>query len=190
MLGKVLAIVINLEEYGVLWAYLFPQVAVSAPQQINIGTILIGIIAVAIPFVIIISPGIIMYWWLTKDNGKNAIDWVPKINFISTKNKGELTKARVFPSDMHTFKDKVIIPEFHNVYLDYKTYGDFKKYLNKVEILGIPRGFRVHGQFWNWKHKNKKGELAKKRERNKYNFRCVFYFSKQPKRGHMDLVYH
>ncbi len=188
-IGSLLARTILLAEAGI--SIIPVPISHSVFTLSNFINEMIPLLAIIAILLGIFAPGYLLYYWLIKDNGKNAAKWIPKINYISVRNLGLLKKARVYPSDMQEYGNKIMF-KFSNVYLDYKTYGQFGEYLNKVEILGIPPSqFKKHSQLWNWKYRRlRKGEKITRRERSQYSFRCVFYFTQKPNTGYMDLVYH
>lgn len=114
--------------------------------------------------------------YLSRDKERLS-NWVPKIGYWtacwSLRNK-EMTFK---PKDI--IDNKVIIPNFSNIFLNYECSGDFNKYLEKVEILELPFKYKIR-RFW-------MPFLIKKREKNDYEFRAVFYFSNKIKKGSMKV---
>lgn len=106
-----------------------------------------------------------------------ASNYIPKANYIVAKTLMSIRKIEVLPENM--VDNIFVIPVFSNVYLDYKSTGEFSDYLDKVEVLEIPR---------NYMYRNKKG--LRKPRINEYDFRCVFYFKKKPKTGSLKIDYH
>ena len=75
----------------------------------------------------------------------------------------------------------VEIPKFSNVILDYKTTGDFNKYLEKIRI----REHKSH------KFKLKRGSRKiGKLKRNEYAWYARFFFSQKPVNGYLEVIYH
>jgi hypothetical protein len=74
----------------------------------------------------------------------------------------------------------VEIPCFSNVELDYKTKGDFSKYLTNIKI-------REHK--WHPYKKEKKKWIIKKLKRDNYSWYARFYFSKKPTNGFLEVIY-
>jgi len=71
---------------------------------------------------------------------------------------------------------KFVIPLFENLFLTYKTAGEFKKYLENVEI-------KEYDYFTKWK--DRKGKL--KKEKNTEHWFVTFNFSKIPKKGYLEI---
>lgn len=68
---------------------------------------------------------------------------------------------------------KFTVPLFGNVYLEYKTDGEFSDYLERIEIL--PAEYK----YWD-------GEKEKSDE---YHWKADFYFSKNPTSGELFIEY-
>ena len=131
---------------------------------------------------IIILPGMLLYFFaipviftfflaLNKERLSNMMPkfgyWVSSLNF---------SKKEIIFTKKDIINNKAIIPEFSNVFLDYKCFGDFDKYIKKIEILEIP---------FNYKHRSILFPFLKKKEKNDFSFRAVFYFSNKPTNGKM-----
>lgn len=105
--------------------------------------------------------------------------YVPKFGYWTMKLKG-CTRYRTFnPKDIH--RNKTIISIFNNVYLHYKTTGDFDRYLSKIEILEIPYTYKIESLLWPFK--------ISKSEINDQEFRAVFHFKHKPLIGQMTVEY-
>jgi hypothetical protein len=74
----------------------------------------------------------------------------------------------------------VEIPYFSNVELDYKTKGDFSKYLTNIKI-------REHK--WNPYERKRKKWIIKKLKRDDYAWYARFYFKKKPENGFLEVIY-
>lgn len=115
---------------------------------------------------------------LARDKEKLA-KWMPKIGYWAICLRGAKKEAIFKPENV---KDKkAILSTFSNVYLNYKCTGDFNKYLEKVEILEIPFTYIRRRFFF---------PLLKKKEKNDFDFRAVFYFSDEIKEGEMYIEFH
>lgn len=115
--------------------------------------------------------------WLALDKERMA-KWFPKIGYWSAVMILG-TCEKIFTKEDIADK-KAVIPSFSNIFLNYKTSGDFNKYLEKVEILEIPFSFKTR-RFWL--------PFLSKKEENDYEFRAVFYFSQTPKEGTLDVEF-
>jgi len=91
--------------------------------------------------------------------------------------KGKWKKYKKF-----TAKDiennMVLIPNFGNVFLDYKTKGDFSKHLKKIKI----REHRYN------KYNTKKKKIGKLRIKN-FDWHAIFIFKDKPKNGYLEVIY-
>lgn len=111
-------------------------------------------------------------------NKEKMSELLPKIGYWTAKMSLCICK-KVFTKD-DIIKNKCIIPSFSNVYLYYKTSKDFNKYLKKIEILEIPFEYEKRS-FWN--------PFKLKTEKNDYDFRTVFYFTKKPQNGELIVEF-
>lgn len=101
--------------------------------------------------------------------------WIPKHNAEGTIFKKRKRYYKKFkPNDV--FENIVIIPQFGNIVLDYKTKGDFKNKLRKIRI-----------REYNWKNKNRKG--ISKNKQDKFKWYAIFSFSDKPKNGYLEVEY-
>lgn len=119
-------------------------------------------------------PALVTYY-LARDKERLSA-WVPKIGYWTTLLSTNIKSKEFTKNDV--FDNKVVIPSFSNVYLDYKPNGDFGRHLEKVEILEIPFEYTSRGTFL---------PFRKKVEKNSFEFRAVFYFSKPIKTGTMKV---
>ncbi len=103
--------------------------------------------------------------------------WTPKVNA-----NGLIIKKRISKYKKFTSKDLVeniaIIPNFGNVVLEYKTEGDFSKYLDKIKI----REYRTRTI-------NTKTKKIGKEKVDKFKWYAVFYFKQKPIKGHLEVIY-
>ena len=76
----------------------------------------------------------------------------------------------------------VIIPNFKNVILDYKTSGDFNKYLKNIKI-------REHSWYTMKKDKKNKELRKSKKKVDVYSWSAKFFFEKAPKTGYLEVIY-
>ncbi len=103
--------------------------------------------------------------------------WLPKANAEGVLFKKRSKQYRIFkPKDL--LENVLVIPSFSNVELDYKTTGDFSKYLQKIKI-------REHRN----QSINIKSKKVKKEKMNKFKWYAIFYFKEQPKTGQMEVTY-
>lgn len=103
--------------------------------------------------------------------------WLPKANAEGFIFKTKKKKYKRFTSK-DLFGNVLIIPNFSNVELTYKTKGDFSKYLSSLKI----REYR----------KRKINMKTKKKSKETYdNFKwyAVFIFNKIPKTGYLEVIY-
>jgi hypothetical protein len=110
-------------------------------------------------------------------NSKRYCHWFPKSQAKGILFKTNVKKYRKFNSK-DVLDNIIIIPRFNNVELDYKTKGDFSKYLEKVKI----REYQT--QKINIKT-NKKSKI----EKDNYKWYAVFYFKQKPKTGYLEVFY-
>lgn len=104
--------------------------------------------------------------------------YVPVLGYLANKLAGGIKKVNFKAKDVND--NKVVIPCFSNVYLEYKCTGDFNKYLSKVEILEIP---------FIYMRRSRLNPFKMKEERNDHIFRAVFYFSNNIKEGDMSVEF-
>lgn len=116
-------------------------------------------------------------FWLSLDKERMS-KWFPKLGYWSAKIiRG--TKEKIFTKG-DVSGNKLIIPSFSNIFLNYKALGDFDKFLQKIEILEIPFDYNIR-RFWL--------PFLSKKEKNDYDFRAVFYFSQTPIKGSLDVEF-
>jgi len=78
--------------------------------------------------------------------------------------------------------NRCIIPNFSNVFLDYKATGDFNKYLKNVKILAYDFKYHVRQRIAIF--------IKHKREQNDYVYYALFEFSKTPVDGYLECEYY
>lgn len=129
-------------------------------------------------FIILIIPVIItIYLALDKDR---LGCWIPRLGYYSALMVGRLKEKTFEVGDV--LENKVIIPNFSNVFLEYECNGGFDKYLERIEIIEYPFSYKIRKFFFPYLRKFKK-------EKNDYEFRAVFYFSKKPLKGDMNVIF-
>ena len=97
---------------------------------------------------------------------------LPRLSVFVTKVGSRAKFVEFIPSDVED--NKVMIPSFSNVFLDYKATEDFSRYFDRLEILELPFSF----------YKSKRRKV-----RNDFFFSAVFYFSKKPKTGSLEVKF-
>jgi len=102
--------------------------------------------------------------------------WLPEHNAKKRFKKYWKFTQKDFDKEAGCF---VEVPNFKNISIEYKTYGDFSNQLKKIKI-------REHKYYEYDAKKNQVGEL--KVEILKWTSR--FYFDKIPKDGYMEVVYY
>ncbi len=103
--------------------------------------------------------------------------WLPKANAEGIFFKTRTKQYRIF-KHKDVLENIIVIPSFKNVELDYKTTGDFNKYLQKVKI-------REHRN----QSINIKSKKVKKEKMDKFKWYAIFYFKEKPKTGQMEVTY-
>ena len=149
-------------------------ITTTTTSTFNFVTSFLPIIIVA--FYVFGVPAIITLI-LSKDKERIS-KWIPKMGYW-TANYITGSKEITFKSK-DIIKNKIIIPSFGNIFLNYKCKGEFNKYLEKVEVMEIP---------FNYKHRRFLLPFLKKKEKNDYDFRAVFYFLNKPKNGNMCVEF-
>ncbi|HEY5631650.1 MAG TPA: hypothetical protein VIR31_05945 [Nitrososphaeraceae archaeon] len=127
---------------------------------IPINTIQKQITWIVLASLYLIVPPYFLAFILSKN--KRFIKILPKLQYFFSKNFYYCE----FKSDAVN-DNKIEIPLYANIGLDYQAYDDFSRYLLKVDIIEHPFMMYV---------KNKK-------KRNEYLWKCTFYFSQKPKNG-------
>ena len=117
--------------------------------------------------------GLITRWLVTKPFYQK---WLPEHNAKQRWKSYKKFTAKDFDKDTSPF---VEIPNFKNVSIEYKTFGDFSDQLQKIKI----REHRYH------KYNTKTKKVGKLRvEILKWTAR--FHFDKVPKDGYMEVIYY
>ena len=105
---------------------------------------------------------------------KKLLSYMPQINMFSSLLLGHSFYKKITKLDSTTYK----LPLFSNVFLDYKTKGEFAKYLYKVEIKEHKLTFKR--KLWFFKRKDMK---------NDYLWYAEFKFKKIPKTGYLEIMF-
>ncbi len=113
--------------------------------------------------------------WLIKQRWYQK--WLPIANANGVLIKKKRKKYRKFFSK-DVLDSVVIIPKFKNIELDYKTTGDFNKYLTKIKIREYREG----------KINIKTGKI-KKEKMDDLIWYAIFYFKNKPKKGYLEVIY-
>lgn len=113
-------------------------------------------------------------WLITK---KWYQRWLPKANADGVLFKRRKKKYRKFYSK-DVLSKIIIIPEFANVELDYKTNGDFSKYLERITIR----------EYKEQKIKVRSRKTSKLKV-DVFKWYAIFYFKEEPKDGFMEVIY-
>lgn len=104
---------------------------------------------------------------------------LPKMAAWSSKILGSERQKEFIPSDVQD--NRVIIPLFSNVFLNYKASGKFNDYLERVEILEMPFTYASGMKVW-WLPKPKQLKTD-------FHWRAVFHFSKTPTTGSLSTQF-
>lgn len=113
--------------------------------------------------------------WLVKQRWYQK--WLPIANADGVLIKKKRKKYRKFFSK-DVLDSVVIIPKFNNIELDYKTTGDFNKYLTKIKIREYHEG----------KINIKTGKIRKEKM-DDLTWYAIFYFKNKPKKGYLEVIY-
>lgn len=108
---------------------------------------------------------------------KKYCKWFPKAQANGMIFKTNSKKYKKFTSK-DLIENIVVIPRFSNVELDYKTKGDFSKYLDKIKIREY-RGRKI----------NLKTNKKSKEKIEHYKWYAVFIFKEKPKSGYLEVIY-
>lgn len=98
--------------------------------------------------------------------------WLPKHMAGNPNRKKKYYKFK--PDDV--IDNVIIVPNFKNIELIYKTDGEFSKYLKSVKI-------REH------RHRVYKKQKVGKLKVNNYRWYAIFSFIKKPKNGFLEVIY-
>lgn len=158
----------------------FSSVAIES-SAITWQQILNGITPPLIIIYIAFGIPAIITLWLSLDKDRMG-KLMPKMAKWFSEIAGKMRIRKFNPTDMKD--NKAIIPIFKNMYLDYKATEDFGRYLTRIEIMEIPvDNLELKLMLW---------FKVIKRKKVKYNntlFSAVFYFSKRPKSGKLEVEY-
>ena len=121
-----------------------------------------------------------LFYLLFIQSKKRVGKWMPKLMYnIMTFGGRYLYEARFKPIDVKD--NKIILPFFRNVYLNYKPSGEFGKYLKKVTVWDIPLKSRGYP--------SKKYKPFKIRNQSSY-FYALFEFIKAPANGDIKIIFY
>ncbi len=98
---------------------------------------------------------------------KKLLSLMPKIQFRFLGGRYYIAKFK--SKDIQN--NKIVLPLFSNIGLDYKATKEFSKYLERVEIIEHPFNYYV----------------KKKKKPQQYLWRADFFFSKKPKTGELKI---
>jgi len=153
------------------------------PSPVSINILFFKVIS-ALIFAIFYFYGIpaLFNYFISKDKKKLA-DVVPKAGYYTALMTGQLKKQTYTSNDL-TEDNKIVIPQFNNVFLDFDCSGDFEKYLARIEIMEYPFTFkRIHLGLITFKKRESK------QQNNEWFFRAVFHFSHKPVEGELNVIY-
>jgi len=105
---------------------------------------------------------------------KKLLSYMPQINMFGALLLQYSFYKKITKLNSKTYK----LPLFTNVFLDYKTKGEFAKYLYKVEIKEHKLIFKK--KLWFFKKKDMK---------NDYLWYAEFKFKKIPKTGYLEIMF-
>ncbi len=112
---------------------------------------------------------------------KNLLSVVmPKAGYYSTVLIGKSKEKIFITKDMEN--NRCIIPNFKNIFLNYKATEDFGKYLKKVKILSYDFKFHIRLRFGFFFHHSKKN--------NDLIYYAVFEFTEKPLNGYLECKYY
>lgn len=113
--------------------------------------------------------------WLIKQKWYQK--WLPKVNAEGFLLKTRKKKYYKYESD-DVLENVIVIPRFSNVELDYKTTGEFSKYLKNIKIR----------EYKKRKIDVKTNKISKEKVEH-FKWYVVFYFKKKPKNGYLEVIY-
>lgn len=132
--------------------------------------LLIVLLMYAIYFVTLYFSGKLLTKYLVKQKWYQK--WYPKHQAGGLNKKKKYYKFK--PKDV--LDNVIVIPQFNNVELTYKTDKDFDKYLRKIRIR-------------EYRHNVYKKQKVGKLKVNNYKWYAVFYFDQQPKDGFLEVIF-
>jgi len=131
----------------------------------------------------------LLFWPLCK-----VFAWIYKNTKWGNKVFPEINKIFGDSKFSATFKEcpktkQIELPLFKNIYMDYLAEGEFGKYLERVEIREHPfNELTKKGISRAQKRKNKKNKNKNiKKIKNIWLWKATFFFSKQPKKGQLEI---
>lgn len=167
-LNLILVFIILIIVGNVLIIYNHDKISEETQEQINMEKVL-PLIALLLTYILYVI-GIPIVATLMFCKNKKLLKLMPKINYIlspiawSVNFKPEQVKD-----------NKVEIPMFKNVGLDYNATKEFSKYLERVEVTEHEFNMFVG--------------RGRKKKPQEYLWKAVFYFSEQPKTGELYVEF-
>lgn len=156
----------------------FPKTEVIVyTSEISATTMAFGFLQGCVILAYFIGIPMLYTWWLAKDQKKMS-EILPKLSYWSSKLMGNEKNVVFKPKDV--FKNKVVIQNFSNVYLNYKCRGDFNKYLKRIKIVEIP---------FSYKKSRFPLPLPQKyyKIKNDFEWMAIFEFSKPVNEGRLTV---
>lgn len=167
----------------ILWTFYEIIIFMLSPlpvESLNIDWILLlkGIIIVIFGLIyIFVIPYLIML--IASRNKERFSVWFPKMNYLFGLCTGnQLICKRFEKKDIK--ENQIIIPEFLNVYLNFKADGDFNKYLTRIQILSAPFEYKTYSLI--------QRKILNEKIKDTY-FQAVFTFSKKVNNGYLEVEY-
>ena len=105
---------------------------------------------------------------------------MPKFGYYSIVLMGRTKEKFFITTDI--INKQCLIPNFSNVFLNYKATGDFNKYLKKVKIIAYDFKYHVRTRIAIF--------IKHKRQTNDYVYYAVFEFSNIPIDGYLECEYY
>ena len=130
-----------------------------------------------------------LFAWIYK-NTKWGNKWFPEINKVFGDSKFSAT-FKECPKNK-----QIELPLFKNIYLDYLATSEFGRYLERVEIREHPfneliKKRRTSREIKEERRKRKGKKIKKmikfKKKKNIWLWKATFFFSKQPKKGQLEI---
>jgi len=113
-------------------------------------------------------------------NKKLLSNLMPKFGYYTIALYGR-TKEKIFITT-EVENNKCVIPNFNNVFLNYKATEDFSMYLKKVKISAYDFKFNIKQRIGIFIHR--------KLQKNDYVYYAIFEFSKTPINGYLECEYY
>ena len=166
--------------YVIYYLLTHPSFFESANSSFNY----IGLLELLLLALYFILPPVLFTYIKSRDKDKLAAV-VPKAGYYNALLSQSL-RRKVFTTADLTSDNKIVIPQFKNVFLNFNCSGDFDRFLERIEIVEYPFSYQPVRFGLSTLFKTKMGEL----KRNEWEFRAVFHFSKKPLKGELDVMYH